>query len=158
MKCDQDLCLNLWYDLQKLLWQDERNPRVRCAFGNVWAIIMHPVVFLVHSASIGTKPLFAVRRGDRSEGWRGQLRILCRRECCAWQWLPVLGGYYWHDSFVFSFYLRIVQKKFTLMIKLSTGGLLNQHDMELPWWHCGGPMVNVRSNHWPIFLLWNVPL
>ena len=32
---DQDLCLNLWYDLKKLLWQDELNPRVRCAFGNV---------------------------------------------------------------------------------------------------------------------------
>ena len=26
MKCDQDLCLNLWYEL---------NPRVRCAFGYV---------------------------------------------------------------------------------------------------------------------------
>ena len=36
MKCDQDLCLNLWYDLKKLLWQDEFNPRVRCAFGNVF--------------------------------------------------------------------------------------------------------------------------
>ena len=36
MKCDQDLCLNLWYDLKKLLWQDELNPRVRCAFGNVY--------------------------------------------------------------------------------------------------------------------------
>ena len=35
MKCNQDLCLNLWYDLKKLLWQDELNPRVRCAFGNV---------------------------------------------------------------------------------------------------------------------------
>ena len=35
MKCDQDLCLNLWYDFKKLLWQDELNPRVRCAFGNV---------------------------------------------------------------------------------------------------------------------------
>ena len=35
MKCDQDLCLNLRYDLKKLLWQDELNPRVRCAFGNV---------------------------------------------------------------------------------------------------------------------------
>ena len=31
----QDLCLNFWYDLKKLLWQDELNPRVRCAFGNV---------------------------------------------------------------------------------------------------------------------------
>ena len=36
MKCDQDLFLNLWYDLKKLLLQDELNPRVRCAFGNVW--------------------------------------------------------------------------------------------------------------------------
>ena len=33
MKYDQDLCLN--FDLKKLLWQDELNPRVRCAFGNV---------------------------------------------------------------------------------------------------------------------------
>ena len=36
MKCDQDLCLDLLYDLKKLLWQDELNPRVRCAFGNVF--------------------------------------------------------------------------------------------------------------------------
>ena len=35
MKCDQDLCLNFWYNLRMLLWQDELNPRVRCAFGNV---------------------------------------------------------------------------------------------------------------------------
>jgi hypothetical protein len=34
-RCDQDLCLNLWYDFKKLVWQDELNPRVRCAFGNV---------------------------------------------------------------------------------------------------------------------------
>jgi hypothetical protein len=35
MKFDQDLCLNLLYDFKKSLWQDELNPRVRCAFGNV---------------------------------------------------------------------------------------------------------------------------
>ena len=35
MKSYQDLCLNLWYDFKKLLWQDELNPRVRYAFGNV---------------------------------------------------------------------------------------------------------------------------
>ena len=29
MKFDQDLCLNLWYKL---------NPRVRCAFGNVYFV------------------------------------------------------------------------------------------------------------------------
>ena len=37
MKSDQDLCLNLRYDLKNLLWQDELNPRVRCAFGNVFS-------------------------------------------------------------------------------------------------------------------------
>ena len=36
MKCDQDLCLNFWYDFKMLLWQDELNPQVRCAFGNVF--------------------------------------------------------------------------------------------------------------------------
>ena len=41
MKCDQDLCLNLWYGLNKLLWQEELNPRVRCAFGNV--LIFAPI-------------------------------------------------------------------------------------------------------------------
>jgi hypothetical protein len=35
MKFDQELCLNLLYDFKKSLWQDELNPRVRCAFGNV---------------------------------------------------------------------------------------------------------------------------
>ena len=35
MRFDQDLCLSLGYDFKKLLWQDELNPRVRCAFGNV---------------------------------------------------------------------------------------------------------------------------
>ena len=45
MKCDQDLCLNFCYDLEKLLWQDELNPRVRCAFGNVF------IVLFVYSAS-----------------------------------------------------------------------------------------------------------
>ena len=34
MKYNQDLCLN--FDLKKLRWQDELNPRVRCAFGNVF--------------------------------------------------------------------------------------------------------------------------
>ena len=30
------LCKNLWYDLKKLLWWAKLNPRVRCAFGNVF--------------------------------------------------------------------------------------------------------------------------
>ena len=38
MKFEQDLCLNLWYDLKKLFWWDELKPRVRCAFGNVFSI------------------------------------------------------------------------------------------------------------------------
>jgi len=39
MKFDQELCLNLLYDFKKSLWQDELNPRVRCAFGNVSTIV-----------------------------------------------------------------------------------------------------------------------
>ena len=35
MKYNLDLYLILWYDLKKLLCQEELNPRVRCAFGNV---------------------------------------------------------------------------------------------------------------------------
>ena len=36
IKSNQDLFENLWYDLKKLLWWAELNPRVRCAFGNVY--------------------------------------------------------------------------------------------------------------------------
>ena len=32
MKFDQDLCKNLWYDLKKLFWQDELNPRAYLIF------------------------------------------------------------------------------------------------------------------------------
>ena len=37
---DQDSCLNLWYDLKKLFWWDVLNPRVRCAFGNVFSFAL----------------------------------------------------------------------------------------------------------------------
>ena len=40
MKFDQDSCLNLWYDLKKLFWWDVLNPRVRCAFGNVFSFAL----------------------------------------------------------------------------------------------------------------------
>ena len=33
---DQDLYLNLCYDPKKLIWLVKLNPRVRCAFGNVY--------------------------------------------------------------------------------------------------------------------------
>ena len=47
---DQDLCLNLWHGLKKLLWQDELNPRVRCAFGNVLFIASFSVLSIaIHS-------------------------------------------------------------------------------------------------------------
>ena len=42
MKCDQDLCLNSWYDPKSYL-QDELNPRVRCAFGNVYIFIFYNI-------------------------------------------------------------------------------------------------------------------
>ena len=35
MKFDQDLCLNLWYEL---------NPRVRCAFGNVCILYLEAII------------------------------------------------------------------------------------------------------------------
>ena len=41
MKFEQDLCKSSWYDFKKLLWKDELNPRVRCAFGNVWYLDDH---------------------------------------------------------------------------------------------------------------------
>ena len=41
MKFEQDLCKSTWYDFKKLLWKDELNPRVRCAFGNVWYLDDH---------------------------------------------------------------------------------------------------------------------
>ena len=40
MKSDKDLFENLWYDLKKLLWWPELNPRVRCAFGNVFKTLI----------------------------------------------------------------------------------------------------------------------
>ena len=42
---DQDLCLSLCHGLKKSLWQDELNPRVRCAFGNVLPVI--PLLLLI---------------------------------------------------------------------------------------------------------------
>ena len=33
----------LIYDFKKLLWQDELNPRVRCAFGNVFHIFFRTI-------------------------------------------------------------------------------------------------------------------
>ena len=35
MKFEQGLCKSSLYDFKMLLWKDELNPRVRCAFGNV---------------------------------------------------------------------------------------------------------------------------
>ena len=48
MKCNQDLCLHLWYDLKKLLWQNKHNPWVSCAFGNV----CEPLPLHHHSTTI----------------------------------------------------------------------------------------------------------
>ena len=57
MKCDKDLCLNFWYDFKKLLWKDELNPRVRCAFGDVliWSIDHKEVLILISQASMSIK-------------------------------------------------------------------------------------------------------
>ena len=59
MKCDQDLCLNFWYDFKKLLWQDELNPRVCCAFGNVfyWTSVRSLVNLVAKLVTQKGKPL-----------------------------------------------------------------------------------------------------
>ena len=54
MKCDQDLCLNLWYDFKKLLWQDELNPWVRCAFGNVCVTKLPKFTISCHNNKVRT--------------------------------------------------------------------------------------------------------
>ena len=40
MEFEQGLCKSSLYDFKKLLWKDELNPRVRCAFGNVFFVIV----------------------------------------------------------------------------------------------------------------------
>ena len=47
----QVLCLNLWYGLNKLLWEAELNPRVRCAFENVSFLRSHPKIATVSARS-----------------------------------------------------------------------------------------------------------
>ena len=47
MKFEQDLCKSSWYDFKKLLWKDELNPRVRCAFGNVYIMHMNTWISLL---------------------------------------------------------------------------------------------------------------
>ena len=67
-----DLCLRLWYDLKRLLWQDELNPRVRCAFGNVYFrprwILIRPTLGRVLTCE---KPTSACPLG--SLHWQGPL-------------------------------------------------------------------------------------
>ena len=70
MKCDQDLCLIFWYDLKKLLWQDELNPRVRCAFGNVF-----PSFTLWHKTSL----LVVVKNLSKAVLWSFSDRHLKQR-------------------------------------------------------------------------------
>ena len=74
----EDLCLNLLYDLKKLLWQDELNPWVRCAFGNV-SLVRHFFTSWQHIMAIFTTP--------QAGGWLRELPRCCglqRRWATGW--------------------------------------------------------------------------
>ena len=77
MKCDQVFCLNLWYDLKKLFWQDELNLRVRCAFGNVstnsFSMMLKPFSPLLSSLA------WSVVVWDSWEEKRGGTKLLLRK-------------------------------------------------------------------------------
>ena len=133
MKCDQDLCLNLWYDLNKLLWQDELNPRVRCAFGNVSKLrLSFPVYFCYFFLICELLPklflllhlcLFVLSEGELLES--GPLTIL-DQHCSAgnYQILSIFWSIY------FSFLCYFV------WLKLLSYWKCDHHDLLL-WWVIG---------------------
>ena len=61
--------MNLWYDFKKLLWQDELNPRVLCAFGNVYILTQ----------------FWETSSPEHSSGHQasrfGVYRLLCKKNC-----------------------------------------------------------------------------
>ena len=54
MKSDQYLFENFWCDVRKLLWLPELNPRVRCAFDDVFNTIgtVHNVQFVKYDVTV----------------------------------------------------------------------------------------------------------
>ena len=77
----------LWYDLKKLLWQDELNPRVRCAFGNVFEMWLHlnKSMSLVHSRS-WRREQKSGWWGRSHRSWHGGRRSRCSRWTLDKQW------------------------------------------------------------------------
>ena len=61
------VCLNLSYDLKKLLWQDELNPRVRCAFGNVSSQVPRPTCCVRRGPCLVFFSIFQLRQADVSQ-------------------------------------------------------------------------------------------
>ena len=53
MKFEQGLCKSCLYDFKKLLWKDELNPRLRCAFGNVYTALVFDSVEWVGNTLVG---------------------------------------------------------------------------------------------------------
>ena len=56
-----DLCLK--FDLKKLLWQDELNPRVRCAFGNVSFISVFEILPNINTNATQVWEIMPIRIG-----------------------------------------------------------------------------------------------
>ena len=80
MKLDQDLCLNLFE-----LWYAELNPRVRCAFGNVFCtenVVDVPSVGTADFSGLGWSRKIS-RRPSVGHRWRkylafGDIYLTCR--------------------------------------------------------------------------------
>ena len=150
MKFDQDLCLNLWYDFKKLLWQDELNPRVRCAFGNVCI----KSSLEEHVSSLCQRGCLDLRWGTNSLLWR--LINLCQR-CSRWG-----SGHY-----IYQCHCR-VNLQYVPMIPLRPGvaweGWENHDGLETPsqfnrrlepnvgdnrdWFWCDKILMWIQSNIW----------
>ena len=114
MKCDQDLCLNFWYDFKMLLWQDELNPRVRCAFGNVFIFHLSPFLsfslFLFYLSSYFF--IFHLRPGKvRAPALPPSTAVVTPLwSRCWWSWLISNGDHDWSVMMIMiSFHSHSVQ-------------------------------------------------
>ena len=78
MKVDKDLCKNLWYEL---------NPRVRCAFGNVFDYYLHKQIlclqFFLYKYFLMCWPLLQMQRKPKGleELWTDEERWLSDKIC-----------------------------------------------------------------------------
>ena len=72
-RCQLKTCWGCWYYLKKLLWLADLDPRVRCAFGNVFFKVAHNGTWSCHGE-------WAARDGDSRQGalqslFEGEIQI-----------------------------------------------------------------------------------